>query len=179
MSYKTDQDKAYSILYCLTPQRILINSPLGVNGKIFANRFKKEGFSVLSVGVFDLMSASAILKNKIKKLWNGKSQNPVLIEGKFSSTEDIAELFTGVYSYVYLYPNSLKGYARMIHDSIVGDNKGAIPNTDKERLEKIRNIPEEFNKELGLLTKKYSEINRSLYREHCEIFDNKILTVLL
>lgn len=169
MSYRVDEEKAYDILYCLTPPRILVNRPLYVNGRNFVNKFKKEGFSVLSLDKLD--------PAKIKKTWNLSSHNPVIIEGCFENTEDIVSNFTGIYSYIYLYPNTTQNYAHQILDHITSDTS----NTDE--IVNIRNLKlkgdPSWKKEFELLVGNCAKKNQTLYKEHCKLFDNKILTVLI
>jgi len=177
MSYKTDSERAHNILYCLTPPRILINSAAYVNGKQFSDRFKKEGFSVLSVGKFDSRIANEQMLIKIKKFWESPSQNPVVVEGYFPMAEDISNVFTGVYSYVYLYPNTLKSYAgeiiAMIHSS---------ENHDSEirRLRELEKTGDPlFKSDFEKFVRGVADKNREIYKEHCDMFDDKILTVLI
>jgi hypothetical protein len=163
MSFKTSPEKAHDILYCLTPRKIVVNSPKYIDGGNFVDQFKKEGFGVMSVGDISGKKRSAIAR--AKRLWNSDSQNPIIIEGTFESVNDMEKIFTGNYSYVYLYPNTVKVYA----DNIIKSSE-----TDTE-LQNIKNNKTEFME----LVKNCVEKNNNIYNEHCKAFGGKVFTVLI
>jgi hypothetical protein len=75
------------------------------------------------------------------------------------------KIFTGNYSYVYLYPNTVKVYA----DNIIKSSE-----TDTE-LQNIKNNKTEFME----LVKNCVEKNNNIYNEHCKAFGGKVFTVLI
>jgi hypothetical protein len=179
MSYRIDADRAHDILCCLTPLRIVMNSPEFVDGKKFADTFKSDGFSVLSVGNLAREDRKTQIL-RIQKIWGPCSVEPVIVEGNFSM-DDIFDLFPGVYSYVYLYPNSAKSYAKMIYETMQ-----TIEPCDRIEPEDLQEIARLFaakdpkwKKKLEEFTKTRIEANRVEYENQCCSFDDKIFTVLI
>jgi hypothetical protein len=91
-TYKVAADKAARIICCLTPLRSLVYCPSALDGRKFADQFKKAGFNVLY---------STDVK-RIQQQWVDSS-TPLIVVGHFPTID--ANLFTGVYSFIFLYPN--------------------------------------------------------------------------
>jgi hypothetical protein len=193
-TYKVDSEKAARILKCLTPPHILINSPPFVNGELFATQFKKEGFSVLSIPLGNIEKN----KDKISRLWNTEYDNSIIVEGHFPVIDK--NIFTGTYSYVYLYPNVPKEYAKKVMEFVKGTSTVDDPDLQK-KIDDLRSIiSSESSQPLGkkkkstdsrekMEAKFQAEFkkfvddllakNRETYKKHCEHFDDRVFTVLV
>jgi hypothetical protein len=100
--YKVDADKARRIIFCLMPQRIVVNHHPWIDGREFIEEFKSEGYNIIS-----LASSSW---ERVARVWKD-TRTPLLVEGSFT-LEELREHFAeSIYAYVYLYPNSAKTLA--------------------------------------------------------------------
>jgi hypothetical protein len=174
-SYKVDAIKAYMILRCISPPRILIVSPNFIYGGDFAEQFKNAGFSVLNMHI-----NWQGLSKKFDRIWNSTA-NSVVIEGNFIDIPD-NEKFTGIYTCVYLYPNKSADYITKIIDSV---KNGKFPKSFfyNDQIGKLRllllNNESEFHTQVQIFCKEVIEKNREMYKKYLDYFDNKILTVLI
>jgi hypothetical protein len=172
MAYKVDSEKGYRILRCLTPPRILINSPPFTNAQDFANKFKSEGFSVLCVS--DLRSESN--QAKIKNIWDRNSNNPIIIQFYEPDIKIILDLFKGNYSYVYLYPNNPKEYSNQVIEFLESDlDASSVTVLDPNLI----NTARKSKKETNSFIKNLLDNNRNTYKEHCTVYDDKVFTILI
>jgi adenylate kinase family enzyme len=151
-SYKVTAEKALRVLYCLTPPLIFINGPPKVGKTTFAKKLAAEGFSIFTI---PSVNGVAEAKKYLQRNYLGKKpQNPIILEGWIENADDINKIFDGVptYSYVYIYPNNAKDYWQRVTS---GDSKRT--NEVKTLLQK----------------------QKTIYQQHLEEYEEKILTVLV
>lgn len=152
MSYKTDTEKGFKLLRSVSPPIIFVNGPSMIGKTFFVNKFKKEGYSILTLvedSDNNLDKILNFLKNQ-KRL--GIDHMSCIIEANIKNEKLISDIFSNEYhnfTYVFLYPNNLKKYKEYIKD------------TNKEQL-------------IDLSTEA-----RERYKRHLEYFDDKILTILI
>jgi hypothetical protein len=154
--YKVSADKAINIICCLAPPRIVVNHIAEIDGVEFVNNFKSEGYNVVSVPLEAKSRKRAF--GQIARLLK-KADVQLMVEGCFT-IEEIREHFSEliIFSYVYLFPNTLKVLAE--HAVRLGVERGS---------------KEEFTKYINSANEK----NKSTYSEHCEEFEDKVFTVLV
>ncbi len=173
MSYKTDSEKGFKLLKCLSVPIIIVVGPFGVGKTDFASKFKSEGYSVLNLG----KNKSQIDKTISAHL--AKSKNMlVMIEVNISNPEELNKLLTNyMFSLVYLYPNSGAKYKSNVESKLKQDDL-KLSDNEMELQPKI----EEYIKTRTGLTKIVSELmkkNNETYEKYLEFFEDKLLTVLI
>lgn len=177
MAYKTDINRVGSILSCLTPQKIIVHIPYYVEIQEFLKFLKEDGFNVMSLGIFDYKNSDEKTIKKINNFWNN-NQSPIVICGTFPNVEDFDKIFTGIYSYIYVYPNSIKKYGEFIISFL--DKKDIWKIDNFQEIKKLKqNKDLSWKKELENFIKKIMELNQSIFENHSEIFDNKIMVALI
>ena|SRR5271165_1860502 len=174
--YKVAADKAILILKCLSPARIIINSPPFINGSTFAAEFKKCGFNVLSFGKSPLSSRD---KELIKNLWHDRQKRSVIIEGYFTDID--AGIFTEPYSYVYLYPNISSTYSDIITKVLKSDEPIVESPTITEEIVKLRQLKSKkvAEREIKKFINDCIKQNRENHKKYCELHNDRVFTVLV
>lgn len=176
MSYKTDVEKGFKLIRCISPPIIFVNDPIGIGKSSFVNRFKKEGFSVLTISnEINVGKIHKYLENRKDKSFD---HNPIIIEAKIQDEKIISDIFSNEFhnfTYVYIYPNNPKKYKENLSQNI--DQEINIPNLNN-LIEEVRSS-DSREQLLNKLTLELINLNKLIYNKHLEIFDNKILTILI
>lgn len=174
--YKVASDKAILILKCLSPTRIIINSPPFIDGSTFAAEFKKCGFNVLSFGKNPITLRDREL---IKNLWNDKQKRSVIVEGYFTDID--TDIFTEPYSYVYLYPNIASEYSDLITKVLKSDEPIIESPTITEEIVKLRQLkPKKVaDREIKKFIDERIKQNRENHKKYCELNNDRVFTVLV
>jgi hypothetical protein len=168
MAYKTDMTRAINIINCMTPARTVINIPKYID-QSFMEEFKNRDFNIINIGNYDEVDEKVL--RKLNNFWNDSKKYPLMVIGNLTS--GFESIFTGVYSYVYICPNSIKSYGSQIIKHI---------NTDDSLLLFSNMLSEkkpEFKTEFGNFVKMMYDQNIKILDEHREIFDDKIIIVLI
>lgn len=164
MSYKTDPEKGLKILKSLNPQIILINSLFGLNRSELISGLKES--NILTVLKYDSGNPKKIIQSFNR--WREFSNHTLLvIEGEFKNPEEIISVLTEdcFFSYVYIYPNNLEKFQELVKKN----------EENPEYLLKYLN-PDSIsqNPVLDLL-----KLNKTIYNQHLDFFENRILTILV
>lgn len=184
MSYKLDPEKGFKLLRCVSPPVIFLNGPYSVGKSEFANKFKKEDFSVLNlVGMNEDKMVDTVqkyLKNRRDKYID---HHPVIIEACVTDDELISNMFSGEFhnfTYVYVYPNNSKKYKEKLISKIKAKSPHPFTGETAKLIQLISSSDEATADKLSTkLTVELINSNKTVYNNHLETFDNKILTILI
>lgn len=128
MSYKTDIEKGFKLLRCISPPIIFVNGPYCVGKTNFINKFKKEGFSVLIYDDYVLKTNSknvsvqdVIYKYLLNRKQKKQDHTPIIIEANINDENVISNIFKDDFhnfTYVYMYPNNSENYMKNIENKL-------------------------------------------------------------
>jgi hypothetical protein len=178
MSYKTDQAKAIKILRCLTPPRVLVNGPPMVDMSEFVRELGGDGFNAV------LAHGDDASRQRIGKIWKRKGSGSTLVAGCIPEgwmLDGNEKIFNGSYSYVFLYINNPQEYAKLVMNFIKSSSPPPA-GLDAETRRLITEARAPGADIAGLARRLVAELlksNRETYQRHCDIFEERILTVLL
>jgi|GEM_PF-3988914 len=183
-SYKIDLEKCFKLLRCISPPIIFINGPWAIGKNVLVDKFKKEGYSILTLGNKTVEEVQKFLKSRKQRF----DHTSLIIEANFSNTDSkiISEIFSDDFhnfTYVFVYPNNAKKYKEKISEKLSEEiseksKHSGMLNSILE-MKKQKENPVKIENSTNKLTMSLISEAKKIYQEHLEIFDYKILTVLV
>jgi len=196
-AYRVDIEKAVNLILCVRPRICYVNGLFGSGKTYFTEKFKSEGFNVLSLDkIYARINGSSAdmsyeqiqdtLVNEIRThLQRFEGSIPVIVEGFMRDPEILHKIFTEefeLFTYIYMYPNNAKRYKERLLQTM--EDRGwsfeYTPYSFPPYIlnEKELSVLRKSGKGANTVVRKLIEINRDLYGAHLEAFDSHIFTVL-
>jgi hypothetical protein len=200
-TYRVEIDRAIKLILCVRPRITFVNGIFGSGKTYFSERFKSEGFNVISLdkiyarmhkiadagdaNIVDAEMRRMLVTDIQTHLQRFEGSVPVIIEGFVRNPMILHEIFTNafeLFTYVFMYPNNPKRYKDRLLQAMVVRN-WSFEHTpysfpphilDDQELKKLRTS----GKGANTVVKKLIETNRMIYEEHLKAFDHRIVTVL-
>lgn len=196
-SYRVDYEKAERLLTCVRPRIMFINGVFGTGKSHIAEVFKKYGYNVISLDrIYERINSDidkiptigirkAVVSEVRAHLMRFEGTIPIVVEGFIRDPTLVSDIFSDqydIFTYVYMYPNNPKRYKeRIIHSMKEHEWKlsnvpyGIPPDLlNDDELEELRTSGRGANTAI----RKLVDINKKIYKEHLEEFDNVVITVL-
>jgi len=180
MSYKTDSDKGFKLLHCLSPPIIVINDPFQIDSS-FVRQFKEDGYSVLDTTEMNQEKIKSYLDSRKSRF----DHQTLIIFVRINDPERLNQLLPEeyqIFTLVILYPNDNKKYRDLLKQQIANDSFKPESNAEIEEL--VKEIKKEtddikLNNLANKLTAKMISSNKEIYQKFLNYFEEKFLTILI
>lgn len=164
MSYKVNIEKGVKLLRSVSPPIIFINGMIASGKEEFIQLLKEEGFSTIKFK--SITQIQQYLKNRKGKF----DHMPLIIDANINDAKMISDIFTDEFhnfTYVFMYPNEQKEFSKRLNEK--------LPNYKHEEYEIV---PSNFGVKKNNDVLDFLKINREIYNNHLEFFEERILTIL-